>query len=203
MLPAHVTFPDASLVEPLACVVKSLRRGGVAAGDRCYVIGLGVMGLLHVLAARALGAEVFGSDFIAERREIATRNGAHAFHPDETAAALPDGADVVICGPGTSGAMRAALAAVAPGGTAVMFTPFAPETRARRRSGAVLFRRLAAGRELLVRSRRHARRAGADRAAAPSPRRKSGPRSSALDDVPRAYRDLAESRIVKPIVTFE
>ena len=24
-----------------------------------------------------------------------------------------------------------------------------------------------------------------------------------LDDVPRAYRDLAESRIVKPIVTFE
>ena len=64
-------FADASLVEPLACVLKSLRRSGLRAGDRCYVIGLGVMGLLHVLAARAMGAEVIGGDFIAERRELA------------------------------------------------------------------------------------------------------------------------------------
>ena len=202
VLPAHVTFPDASLVEPLACVVKSLRRGGVAAGDRCYVIGLGVMGLLHVLAARALGAEVFGSDFIAERREIATRNGAHAFHPDETAAALPDGADVVICGPGTSGAMRAALAAVAPGGTAVMFTPFAPETRL-----DVDPERFYFGDLRLVASYScgpdDTRAALALIAQGTVTAEKVGATLVGLDDVPRAYRDLAESRIVKPIVTFE
>ncbi len=71
-LPSTVGFADASLVEPLACVVKSLRRGGVRAGDRIYVIGLGVMGLLHVLAAKELGAEVFGSDF--SRRAATSRS---------------------------------------------------------------------------------------------------------------------------------
>ncbi|MFZ0363844.1 MAG: alcohol dehydrogenase catalytic domain-containing protein, partial [Candidatus Cybelea sp.] len=58
-LPPGVGFSDASLIEPLACVVKSLRRSGLRAGDRLYVIGLGVMGLLHVLAAGALGAAVY------------------------------------------------------------------------------------------------------------------------------------------------
>ena len=49
-------------------------RCGAAAlesGDRLYVIGLGVMGLLHVLVGAALGAEVFGSDFIEHRRALA------------------------------------------------------------------------------------------------------------------------------------
>ncbi len=202
VLPAHVTFPDASLVEPLACVVKSLRRGGVAAGDRCYVIGLGVMGLLHVLAARALGADVFGSDFIAERRAIATRNGAHAFHPDETPTALPDGADVVICGPGTSNAMHAALAAVAAGGTAVMFTPFAPDSRLDVDPERFYFGdlRLVASYSCGPDDTRAALALIADGTVAAE---KVGATLVGLDDVPRAYRDLAESRIVKPIVTFE
>ncbi len=115
VLPPDVGFADASLIEPLACVVKSLRRSGVREGDRLYVIGLGVMGLLHVLAAGALGADVFGSDFIEARRNVARRNGAIAFHPDDVAARLPEGADVVICGPGTSSAMQAAVAAATPG----------------------------------------------------------------------------------------
>ena len=128
-LPANVPFRDAALVEPLACVVKSLRRSGVRPGDRCYVIGLGVMGQLHVLAAVALGAQVYGSDFVEERRTIAQANGAVAFHPDEIERVLPEGADAVICGPGSVPAMQAAVQATAGGGTIVMFTPFPPRSR--------------------------------------------------------------------------
>jgi L-iditol 2-dehydrogenase len=202
LLPPHVGFPDASLVEPLACVVKSLRRGGVAAGDRVYVVGLGVMGQLHVLAASSLRAEVFGSDFIAERRIVAERNGARAFHPDEIGRVLPDGADVVICGPGTAPAMGAAFAAVAPGGTVVMFTPFAPETRLEIDPERFYFGDLRlvasyscgpddtkAALELIERGTVNAGKLGATLVT--------------LDDVPRAYRELAESRIIKPIVVFE
>jgi L-iditol 2-dehydrogenase len=200
-LPPDVAFADASLVEPLACVVKSLRRSGVRATDRLYVIGLGVMGLLHVLAARALGAEVFASDFIEGRRAIAERNGATAFSPGDAARALGDGADVVICGPGTQAALDAAVAAAAPAGTVVMFTPFPPEKPVTIDPDALYFRDLRivasyscgpddtkAALDLIANGVVSAAKVGADLVT--------------LQDVPAAYRALAESRIVKPIVTF-
>jgi L-iditol 2-dehydrogenase len=200
-LPPAVGFPDASLIEPLACVVKSLRRSGLRAGDRLYVIGLGVMGLLHVLAAGALGAAVYGSDFIAGRRAIAEGNGAVTFHPDDARRVLADGADVVICGPGSSQAMHGAIAAAGPAGTVVMFTPFAPDVPITIDPERFYFSDLRlvasyscgpddtrAALELIGKGVVTAEKVGATLVS--------------LDEVPRAYRELAESRIVKPIVTF-
>lgn len=201
VLPHGVDFADASLVEPLACVVKSLRRSGVRANERLYVIGLGVMGLLHVLAGGALGAEVYGGDFLPERRAVAERNGATVFHPDEVQGALREGADVVICGPGTDAAMRAAVDAAAPAGTVVMFTPFPPEVPVTIDSQRLYFGDLRivasyscgpddtrAALDLIVNGVVTAQKVGAD--------------LIALDDVPRAYRDFARARMIKPIVTF-
>ncbi len=200
-LPGGVAFADAALIEPLACVVKSLRRGGAAAGERVYVIGLGVMGQLHVLAARRMGCEVFASDFIASRRDIAARNGAVAFDPDGACRVLGAGAAVVICGPGTAQAMAHAFECVAPSGSVVMFTPFPPDVPLTVASERFYFGDL---------------RAVASYSAGPQDTRaaldliqenvvsadKVGATLVELDDVPRAYRDLAEARIVKPIVRF-
>lgn len=200
-LPHDVAFADASLVEPLACVVKSLRRSGVRAGDRLYVIGLGVMGLLHVLAGSALGAEVYGGDFLPERRAVAERNGATVFHPDERRHALLDGADVVVCGPGTAAAMQAAVEAAAPAGTVVMFTPFPPDVPVTIDSQKMYF-----GDLRIVAS--YSCGPGDTRAAlelianGTVTAEKLGATLIALDDVPRAYRDLAEARMIKPIVMF-
>lgn len=201
-LPESVSFADASLVEPLACVVKSLRRGGVAAGDKLYVIGLGIMGQLHVLAGGALGAHVFASDFIGERRALAERNGAVAFAPEEALPRLGRGADVVICGPGTPSAMRAALAAVAPGGSVVMFTPFEPGTVLEIDAEQLYFGDLRvvgsyscgpeetrAALDLIERCVVTAAKIDATLVQ--------------LDGVAAAYRDLAAVRIVKPIVCFD
>jgi L-iditol 2-dehydrogenase len=200
-LPENLAFPDASLVEPLACVVKSLRRSGLAPGDRCYVIGLGVMGQLHVLAAQSLGAQVFGSDFIAKRRSVAERNRAAAFHPDDVGRVLEEGAEVVICGPGSTAAMRAACEAAAPGGTVVMFTPFGPEMPLEIDPARFYF-----GDLRIVASYS----CGPDDTRVALQLLESGAVSAekldatlvALDEVPRAYRDLAEARIIKPIVCF-
>lgn len=203
-LPDALSFADASLIEPLACVVKSLRRGGVRPGDALYVIGLGVMGLMHVLAGKALGARVFASDFSDERRLGAERNGAIVFHPDDASDALEGGggARVVICGPGTPQALQAAVAATAPGGTIVMFTPLEPGTPL-----AVDAQRFYFGDLSIVASyscgpddTRAALRlieAGIVSAG------KLGATAVALDGVARAYQELAESRIVKPIVLFD
>lgn len=201
-LPDGVPFADAALVEPLACVVKSLRRGGVTSGDRVYVVGLGVMGQLHVLAARDLGATVFGSDFIEYRRELAQRNGAAAFHPDDAARIMGDGADVVICGPGDATALQSACAAAAAGGTVVMFTPFPPEMPISLDPTPFYFGdlRLAASYSCGPRDTREAL-ALIERNAVTA--EKVGARRITLDDVPQAYADLARGRIVKPIVCFD
>ena len=55
--PITVSDADGALVEPLACVVKSLgSRRRTSTAPPVLIIGLGVMGQLHVLLARHLGA---------------------------------------------------------------------------------------------------------------------------------------------------
>ncbi len=200
-LPDDVSFADAALIEPLACVVKSLRRGGLQPGDTLYVIGLGVMGQMHVLAAGALGARVFGSDFIAARRELAARNGAIAFHPDDAPATLGGGARVVVCGPGTASAIRAALAAAEAGGTVVMFTPIEPGTPLEIDPQRLYFDdlRIVGSYSCGPDDTRASLRLIADGVVTAQ---KLNATTLSIDEVPRAYRDLAESKILKPIVLF-
>jgi len=122
----------ATMVEPLATVVKSVRRSSLRAGDRVLVIGLGIMGMMHVALARFRGAElIMGADRVAARLDRARELGAHvSFDVDRAplreqvlAATDGEGADVVIVGPGSVDAMRTAAECVAPGGTIVLFTP--------------------------------------------------------------------------------
>ena len=201
LLPQNVSFLDASLVEPLACVVKSLRRSGLRAGDRLYVIGLGVMGQLHVLAARSLGAEVLASDYIEARRAVALRNGAVVFHPDDARRALCDGADVVICGPGTAEAMQSAIAAAARAGTVVMFTPFQPGVPVSIDPEQMYFNdlRVVASYSCGPDDTRTALdliAAGAVTA------EKVDATIVSIDEVPDVYRRFAEAHMIKPIVAF-
>jgi len=165
VLPERLSFADASLIEPLGCVVKSLRRAfglpagaplvrPLAAGARnlddmtLYVIGAGVMGLMHVAVATALGATVYASDFYAGRRELARALGASAaFEPANAQAALADAtgsalADVTICGPGSPPALEAAVAATGADGTVLMFTPIDPHERFTFDQSAAYFRDL-------------------------------------------------------------
>jgi L-iditol 2-dehydrogenase len=57
-MPAHVSYQDAALVEPLACVLRGLDETSVHAGDVLAVIGLGPIGLMFVRLAKAYGARV-------------------------------------------------------------------------------------------------------------------------------------------------
>ena len=51
-LPDSVADADGVLIEPAACVVKSLKRSGLKAGESILIIGLGIMGMMHVKLAR-------------------------------------------------------------------------------------------------------------------------------------------------------
>ena len=123
-LPVGVSDADGALVEPLACVVKSLDRAGTIDGASVLVIGLGVMGLLHVLLARHLGArQILAADLVASRCARAARLDAGAYDLVTQVAAHTDGegAEVVIVGPATVGAIEQGLACAARGGTVIQF----------------------------------------------------------------------------------
>ena len=57
-MPAHISYQDAALVEPLACVLRGLDETGVGAADSLAVIGLGPIGLMFVRLAKVYGARV-------------------------------------------------------------------------------------------------------------------------------------------------
>jgi L-iditol 2-dehydrogenase len=57
-IPAGVSYHDAALVEPLACVVRGLEETGVRRGDTVAVIGIGPIGLMFVKLAKLYGARV-------------------------------------------------------------------------------------------------------------------------------------------------
>jgi L-iditol 2-dehydrogenase len=111
---------DAALIEPLACVAKSLRRSGISAQPtaQAALIGLGTMGLMHAIL---LGARAVGYDLNPLRKAWAIEQGVAVGDENE-----PTSAPFVFVFPGTPGAMQTALEIVEPGGTIVMFSPFAP-----------------------------------------------------------------------------
>lgn len=71
-IPDGVGFAEASVAEPLACVLNGQSLAGVGAGDDVVVMGAGPIGCLHVRLARARGASrVFLVDVNAERLAMA------------------------------------------------------------------------------------------------------------------------------------
>src|SRR5579871_139133 len=57
-IPEHVSYHDAALVEPLACVVRGFEETAPKPGDTVAVIGLGPIGLMFVRLAKLYGCRV-------------------------------------------------------------------------------------------------------------------------------------------------
>jgi L-iditol 2-dehydrogenase len=71
-IPDGVGYAEASLAEPLACVLNGQKLARVGAGDDVVVIGAGPIGCLHVRLARARGAtRVVLTDLNRERLDLA------------------------------------------------------------------------------------------------------------------------------------
>ena len=58
LIPKHVGYQDAALVEPLACVVRGFDETAPREGDTIAVIGLGPIGLMFVKLAKLYGCRV-------------------------------------------------------------------------------------------------------------------------------------------------
>jgi L-iditol 2-dehydrogenase len=130
-IPPGVTFAEASVAEPLACVLNGQLLARVGEGDDVVVVGSGPIGCLHVRLARAHGAaRVFLVDLNAERLRLA----AELVAPDavvigsevdvlDAVAKLTDGrgADVVITAAASGRAQEQALQMAARQGRISLF----------------------------------------------------------------------------------
>ena len=89
-IPAHVSYQDAALVEPLACVMRGLEESGVKPGDTVAVIGLGPIGMMFVRLAKA----VYNARVIAIGRRRSQLDRAAGMGADEVVL-NEEGSDVV------------------------------------------------------------------------------------------------------------
>jgi L-iditol 2-dehydrogenase len=136
-IPQHVSFEEAAITEPLACVLHGVEEAGVKLGDSVAIIGAGPIGLLHLLVAKRIGAEkVIMIDLVEERLDFAKKLGA-----DEVVNAGKDdavekvrqltngyGVDVAIEAIGLPQTWEQALKLVRKGGTVLEFGGCPPGT---------------------------------------------------------------------------
>jgi threonine dehydrogenase-like Zn-dependent dehydrogenase len=118
----------ASMGEPLACVVHSVRLGGFRGGDRVAIVGGGFMGRLHLALCRARGAASVGVVDVSEARLAdATDAGATWVATADDAAGLGAAHDIVFVTAGAPGALELALALADDGATVVLYGAFAKD----------------------------------------------------------------------------
>jgi len=136
-IPSHLTYEEAAITEPLACVLHGIEKTNIALGDTVAIIGAGPISLLHLQLAKKMGAgKVVISDLVDERLRVAKELGA-----DKTINAKKEdpvkevekftegyGADVVIEAIGLPATWEQALRMVRKGGTVLEFGGCPPGT---------------------------------------------------------------------------
>jgi L-iditol 2-dehydrogenase len=183
---------DAALIEPLACVMKMIRRLHLRGDEEIAVIGLGVMGLMHALVLPNVRAYELNAD----RIDWAKKQGVSAFHPDDARQA-----EVVIVCPGAKAALDLALQIAAPDPRVGLFAPLPPGEPAALDLHDLYFRDLnlvcsySCGPED-TRAAADLLRAGKIRA------EQVVSHFIELRELPQRYKEMRDGEILKPMVVF-
>lgn len=77
-IPHDLSFLDAALVEPLACVLRGIEETGASAGDTSVVIGCGPIGLKFIRILSCRGVRVIAVGRRKSQMDAAKRMGAEA-----------------------------------------------------------------------------------------------------------------------------
>lgn len=64
------------MVEPFSIGYHAMKRARRSEGDKVLIIGTGAIGMLAMVAAQVMGADVWIADVIRERLEVAKAMGA-------------------------------------------------------------------------------------------------------------------------------
>ena len=128
-IPDHVSFDEASMIEPLACCVRAWSKIHYKKNDSVVILGVGPTGMMHVLLAKSKDfSKIFCVDRNNFRLDFAKKFGVETLHSDDqslqkTILNSTDnfGVDIAIVATGNLEAFRQAIDLVRKGGTIIMF----------------------------------------------------------------------------------
>jgi L-iditol 2-dehydrogenase len=134
LIPDHISFEEASFLEPLNTCLKALETADLKPGEVVVIYGQGPVGLMMMQAASYEGARVVGLDFLEARLAIARELGAlAALNPEkdsisEAVSKLTDGrgADLAIVAAANPRAIEDAQRIVRRGGRVLLFAQTVP-----------------------------------------------------------------------------
>ena len=135
--PAHLSYEAAAFLEPVSCVVRSMRALAPKRGDVVAIVGDGGFGILHALVALARGARPILIGRRSARLELARSLGINAIvnaRESDPVAIVRErtggrGADAVVETTGTQEVWELAPSYVRRGGTVVLFGGLPKESR--------------------------------------------------------------------------
>jgi L-iditol 2-dehydrogenase len=135
-IPEQLSYEEATLIEPVACCIRAIKKCNIQTGDTVAVIGAGATGLIHTALSKIFGAKkTVVSDLVEFRLRLAEQSGADiTVNPKnkdlmETVKAATDGRGVdiaVVTAPNLE-AYRAGINICRKGGKLCVFAPTDPE----------------------------------------------------------------------------
>jgi L-iditol 2-dehydrogenase len=128
-IPDHVSFEQASFIEPVNTCLKGIETLRLEEGETVLVMGQGPIGIILARLARRAGARVITSDLYERRLTIAATFGlGEAIHAsrEDTVARVREltegrGADAVVLATAGNNLIHTALEAARPGGRVLLF----------------------------------------------------------------------------------
>lgn len=134
-IPESLSFEEATLIEPVGCCIRAIKKCQVQRGDIVAVIGAGTTGIIHTILAKIYGAEkVFVSDLVDFRLKVAEKFGAdfvvNPLNQDLTEVVRKEtdgrGADTVVVTAPSLEAYKIGLDICRKGGKLCVFAPTDP-----------------------------------------------------------------------------
>jgi len=119
LLPETISYEEGTFVEPLACVIRAQRIINIKNAHKVLVLGSGVSGLLNIMYAKYIGAEVAATDIDDDKLKKAKEFGA-----DNVINAASDfkyKADKIIVCVGANSAIKQAFENIDRKGTILLF----------------------------------------------------------------------------------
>jgi len=136
-LPDNVSFEEATFLEPINTILKAVQKARIKKDETVLVVGCGPIGLQLLMVTNLIGARIYSSDPMPERRAKSLTLGAvESFDPthDKLVAEVKTrtqgrGADAVLVAVAHPAVVEEALAAARPGGRVLLFAANDPVTR--------------------------------------------------------------------------
>jgi len=135
-IPDKLSYEEATLIEPVACCIRAIKKCNIQTGDTVAVIGAGPTGLIHTALSKIFGAtKTIVSDLIDFRLRLAEQYGADiTVNPKsrdliETVRAETDGrgVDVAVVTAPNLEAYKVGINVCRRGGKLCLFAPTDPE----------------------------------------------------------------------------